>query len=124
MGFLAHLLRILRGKEASADNEFHVLSGVESLVEMGMNISRTRFFRVPNSEIGSEKHLCLYSTSKLIKASELFRLPGSRSTHVCFGWAMQPGIISLSFLLSSISICLRVSSPAPEESFKLSYTNS
>ena len=39
--FLAHLLRILRGKEASADNEFHVLSGVESLVEMGMNISRT-----------------------------------------------------------------------------------
>lgn len=88
MKFPAHPLWILRGKEASADNEVHVLSGVESLVEMGMNISRTYFFRVPDNEIRSKKHLCLYSTSKLIEASELFRLPGNRWTHVWFGWAM------------------------------------
>lgn len=87
MEFPALHIRTSTGKEASADDGFHVLSGVKSLAEMGMNISRAYLFRVPNNEIGSEKCLCLYSTPKLINPSELFRQPGSWTTPVWFAWA-------------------------------------
>lgn len=87
MEFPALHIWISRGKEASADDEFHVLSGVESLVEMGMNLCRTYLFNVPNNEIGSEKGLCLDSTPKWRNPSELFQQLGSWRTPVWFGWA-------------------------------------
>lgn len=72
MEFPAPHIWISRGKGASANDGFHVLSGVENLVEMGMNTSRTYLFRVPNNEIGSEKCSGPDSTPKLINPSELF----------------------------------------------------
>lgn len=125
MEFPAHLIWLLRGTEASADDGLHVLPRVESLIEMRVNFSRIYFFRSPKNEIRNTKYLCPYSNPKLIKILQ------SSSDSLEFGQLMsgldgqlQPGIISLSLFLSNISICLQVIPQTPEESSMLSYSNS
>ena len=125
MEFPAHLIWLLRGREALADDGLRVLPGVESLIEMRVNFSRICFFRSLKNEIRNTKYLCPYSNPKLIKLLQ------SSSDSLEAGQLMsgldgqlQPQIFSLSFLLSNISICLQVISQTPEKSFMLSYIKS
>lgn len=99
MAFPAHLIWLLRGTEASADDGLCVSPRVESLIEMRVNFSRIYFFRSPKNEIRNTKYLCPYSNPKLIKILQSSSDPLDLDSS-CLVWMGNCSLGSFPYLFS------------------------